>query len=98
LHANGTLDLTADTFSNQNGQLLHTGSQNATLTITDLLDNQHGLVASAANALTLHTDHLNNDAGQFQTNGALDLTAQRFSNQHGQFLHNSPQSAHLRID
>ncbi|MSS67613.1 hypothetical protein, partial [Xylella fastidiosa] len=74
------------------------GSQNATLTIADLLDNQHGLVASAANALTLHTGHLNNDAGQFQTNGALDLTAQRFSNQHGQFLHNSPQSAHLRID
>ncbi|WCF17311.1 hemagglutinin repeat-containing protein [Xylella fastidiosa subsp. fastidiosa] len=98
LHANGALDLTAQRFSNQNGQLLHTGSQNATLTIANLLDNQHGLVASAANALTLHTGHLNNDAGQFQTNGALDLTAQRFSNQHGQFLHNSPQSAHLRID
>ncbi|TNV88856.1 hemagglutinin, partial [Xylella fastidiosa] len=42
LHANGTLDLTADTFSNQNGQLLTTGPQNATLTIADLLDNQHG--------------------------------------------------------
>ncbi|TNV96368.1 hypothetical protein C5H24_12915, partial [Xylella fastidiosa] len=76
LHANGTLDLTADTFSNQNGQLLHTGSQNATLTITDLLDNQHGIIASAANLLTLKTDHLNNAAGQLHANGALDLTAQ----------------------
>ncbi len=97
LHANGTLDLTAQQLSNRSGQLLTTGPQSATLTITDLLDNQHGIIASAANVLTLKTGHLNNAAGQLHANGTLDLTAQQLNNASGQLLTTGPQSATLTI-
>ncbi|MBS9449520.1 hemagglutinin repeat-containing protein, partial [Xylella fastidiosa subsp. multiplex] len=97
LHANGTLDLTAQQLSNRSGQLLTTGPQSATLTIAGLLDNQHGIIASAANVLTLKTGHLNNAAGQLHANGTLDLTAQQLSNRSGQLLTTGPQSATLTI-
>ncbi|MDD0908303.1 hypothetical protein LOD32_11730, partial [Xylella fastidiosa subsp. multiplex] len=88
---------TAQQLSNRSGQLLTTGPQSATLTITDLLDNQHGIIASAANVLTLKTGHLNNAAGQLHANGTLDLTAQQLNNASGQLLTTGPQSATLTI-
>ncbi|MDC7969917.1 hemagglutinin repeat-containing protein [Xylella fastidiosa subsp. multiplex] len=97
LHANGALDLTAQQLNNASGQLLTTGPQSATLTIAGLLDNQHGIIASAANVLTLKTGHLNNAAGQLHANGTLDLTAQQLNNASGQLLTTGPQSATLTI-
>ncbi|MCD8466551.1 hemagglutinin repeat-containing protein, partial [Xylella taiwanensis] len=98
LQASGALDLNTQQFNNRGGQFLHTGPQAAHLRIDGLLDNQHGVLASAANALTLQTGQLTNDAGQLQASGALALNTQQFSNRGGQFLHTGAQAAHLRID
>ncbi|UFS54269.1 hemagglutinin repeat-containing protein [Xylella taiwanensis] len=97
LQASGALDLNTQQFSNRGGQFLHTGPQAAHLRIDGLLDNQHGVLASAANALTLQTGQLTNDAGQLQASGALDLQTHQLNNRGGQLLHTGPQAAHLRI-
>ncbi|WP_228305032.1 hemagglutinin repeat-containing protein, partial [Xylella fastidiosa] len=75
LHANGTLDLTAQQLSNRSGQLLTTGPQSATLTITDLLDNTSGTLASTG-SLTITAATLDTTDGTLQSGqGPLHIDA-----------------------
>ncbi|MRT95425.1 hemagglutinin repeat-containing protein, partial [Xylella fastidiosa] len=67
--------LTAQQLSNRSGQLLTTGPQSATLTITDLLDNTSGTLASTG-SLTITAATLDTTDGTLQSGqGPLHIDA-----------------------
>ncbi|XHF59238.1 hemagglutinin repeat-containing protein [Xylella fastidiosa subsp. multiplex] len=69
------MDLTAQQLSNRSGQLLTTGPQSATLTITDLLDNTSGTLASTG-SLTITAATLDTTDGTLQSGqGPLHIDA-----------------------
>ncbi len=68
------LAISADTFSHRDGRLVQTGAGTGQLSITGLLDNQRGQIASNG-ALDLTAGSIDNRGGDILTSGTQNLTA-----------------------
>ena len=72
----GSLQARLGRLDNQAGQIVHSGTQAATLQVAGTLDNQGGVIASNAAALHLGAGVLVNEDGQLQHAGTDGLTLQ----------------------